>query len=41
MFLFMLQLSLAKFCIFRYDIYMDATVYESNCASLWACTFLF
>ena len=24
-----------------YDTYMDATVYESNCASLWACTFLF
>lgn len=30
MFLFMLQLPLAKFCIFRYDTYMDATVYESN-----------
>ena len=29
MFLFMLQLPLAKFCIFRYDTYMDATVYES------------
>ena len=28
MFLFMLQLPLAKFCIFRYDTYMDATVYE-------------
>lgn len=32
---------LAKFPRFRYDTYMDATVYESNCASLWACTFLF
>ncbi len=32
---------LAKIEDFGYHKPVDATVYESNCASLWACTFLF